>query len=817
MPKKKRIAVAVSGIVQGVGFRPFLHRCAEKYGLCGWARNTAAGVALELEGEEAALEHFLAELRENPPPLAVIEAVRVTPQESAAGYPDFTIRKSLAGVHNTMISPDVGVCPDCLRELRDPADRRYRYPFTNCTNCGPRFTITKTVPYDRQNTTMAAFPLCPDCAAEYADIRNRRYHAQPDCCPACGPRLCFCGADGKERPGDAIAAAQALLKRGGILAVKGLGGFHLACTLDDPETARTLRRRKHRDEKPFALMCPDVAAAKTYCQVSPQQAALLNSDRRPIVLLQKRTPGLLPQISENGDVGVMLPYTPLHTLLFDPLPQEDLAAHENALPRPAGKNAACPNAACMPHTEKNAPQKTAPVALRWQGDAAGAAALEKTADFVFPALVMTSANLSDCPVITDNAEALEKLAGIADGFLLHDRAIEARCDDSLVRVLEGEPYFLRRSRGYVPQPLFLAFDTSGILALGAEQKASFALGREHTLFYSQHIGDLKNAETLAHYETQITRFERLFGITPKRLACDLHPDYLSSEYARRRTEKDRLPLLPVQHHWAHMAACMADNGLDGGCIGLIWDGTGLGTDGAAWGGEALIGDYAHFTRAASIRPVFLPGGDRAVQEIGRIGFSLARDAGIPEASPLPEAEKGLWEKLLNAGLNCPASSGMGRVFDGVYALLTGKNTASYEGQGAVLLEALAAQDGTKTGAPPFPVEFYLDHGLPRWDTRGMLRALWTQKCAGAAAETLAMRFLETLVEAGVRQCCLAREKSGFGRVVLSGGVFQNMLLMARLPKALKAQGFTVYHHRRVATNDEGIALGQAAIAAHTAL
>ncbi|MCI2047103.1 MAG: carbamoyltransferase HypF [Faecalibacterium sp.] len=792
MPEKKRIAVTVSGIVQGVGFRPFVHRCAEKYGLCGWARNTAAGVALELEGEETALGGFLQELTANPPPLAVIEAVQTAPQKTTAGYTDFTIRKSLAGVHDTMISPDVGTCPDCLRELRDPANRRYRYPFLNCTNCGPRFTITKTVPYDRSNTTMAAFPMCPDCAAEYADIQDRRYHAQPDCCPVCGPRLWFCGADGKEQPGDAIAAAVALLRRGGILAVKGLGGFHLACTLDDPETARILRRRKHRDEKPFALMCPSVAAAKTYCQVSPQEAALLESRRRPIVLLQKRTPGLLPQISENGAIGIMLPYTPLHYLLFDPLPQG------------GGKK----QAAEMPlHSEDFG-------TIAAQG---GAVPPEQADAFSFPALVMTSANLSDCPVITDNAEALEKLAGIADGFLLHNRAIEARCDDSLVRIFEGNPYFLRRSRGYAPQPLFLPFDTSGILALGAEQKASFALGKEHTLFYSQHIGDLKNAETLAHYETQIARFERLFGVAPRRLVCDLHPDYLSSEYAQRLAEKESLPLLPVQHHWAHMASCMADNGLDGGCIGLIWDGTGLGTDGTIWGGEALAGDYTHVARAASLRPILLPGGDRAVREIGRIGFSLARDAGISEASPLPDAEKARLDKLLNAGLNCPSSSGMGRLFDGVYALLTGRLIASYEGQGAVLLEAMAEQSGAKTGTAPFPVEFYWDNALPRWDTRVMLRALWTQKCAGVPPETLAMRFLETLVQVGVKQCCFAREASGFGRVVLSGGVFQNMLLLARLPEALKAQGFTVYHPCRVAANDEGIALGQAAIAAHTAL
>jgi hydrogenase maturation protein HypF len=756
MSDKKRLAVTVTGIVQGVGFRPFVHRCAQKYAVCGWARNTGAGVELELEGEEKNLSAFLHELNQNPPPLAVIRSIAEKPLCGTADYADFTIRESASGAHDTLVSPDVGTCPDCLRELRDPTNRRYRYPFINCTNCGPRFTITKTVPYDRRNTTMASFAMCPACAAEYGNIADRRYHAQPDCCPECGPRLWFCDAGGKEQPGDPFAAAQALLRRGGILAIKGLGGFHLACTLDAPETACLLRRRKHRDEKPFALMCPDVAAARRLCFVSDEEAAQLESCRRPIVLLRKREKGLLPEISENNEIGVMLPYTPVHTLLFDPLPGQE------------GKEP------------------------------------------VFPALVMTSANLSDCPVIRKNAEALEALHGIADGFLLHNREIDARCDDSLLRVYQGAPYFLRRSRGYAPQPIFTEFDASGILALGAEQKASFALGKGQNLFYSQHIGDLKNAETLAHYEEQITRFERLFGSTPRQLVCDLHPDYLSTDYARRRAGAEHLPLRQVQHHWAHMASCMADNGLSGGCIGLIWDGTGLGTDGTVWGGETLAGDYRSFTRISSLRPIRLAGGDKAVHEIGRIGYAAALDAGIPEASALSENEKALLARMLHAGVNCPESSGMGRLFDAVYALLTGRACASYEGQGAVLLEAMA--DETEAAALPFGWETDAN-GLRRMDTLPMFRALWEYRQAGIGTEKLAMRFLNTLVEAGTAQCCAAREATGFERVVLSGGVFQNRILLEKLPAALEEKRFTVYHHSRVSTNDEGIALGQAAIAA----
>ena len=735
----RRARFAVTGIVQGVGFRPFLHRLARQCGLVGFVRNTGRGVAGEVQGEEAAVAAFHAALsdRAQLPPLAVVTGTQLTWQAALGEENGFTILKSAEDGRETLVSPDIATCADCLRELHDPHDRRYRYPFINCTNCGPRFTLVKSVPYDRPRTTMVQFPMCKDCAQEYADIENRRYHAQPDCCAACGPRLWFADGDGKEIPGDGIALAQALLHRGGILAVKGLGGFHLASTID-AETVDKLRARKRREEKPFAILCRDMKAARRLCEVSLEEEAHLAGTRKPIVLLPKRERAGWMHLSDNGSIGVMLPYTPVHELLVS--------------------------------GEKG-----------------------------FDALVLTSANMSDLPAVIANEDAVSMLRGVADGFLLHDREIESRCDDSLIRVLDGEPYFVRRSRGYAPQPVLVHVDCSGILALGAEQKASFAMGKGRDVFYSQHIGDLKNAETLAHYETQIARFAGLFGIEPKRLVCDLHPDYLSTRWGKMQG----LPLLQVQHHHAHMAACMTDNALTGDCIGVIWDGTGLGADDTIWGGEFLVGGYAHVTRMGSIRPVLLPGGDAAIHRIARIGDSLLWDAGLTCRDKLIAA-------MLSKGVNCPPSSGMGRLFDGVYALLTGRQAVSYEGQGAVLLEALA--EGAAHERQTFPIQFYEEGGVCRFDTRPMLCALLAQQAEGETAEKLAMRFHNTLIAMAVRQCEAIREKTGLQRVVLSGGVFFNQILLRGLIRALEARGFEAYRHRRVSTGDEGIALGQLAIA-----
>lgn len=746
----RRYRIQIGGIVQGVGFRPFLHRRADELGLAGWGRNTGSGVELELEGEERALNDLLSDWKRGNhlPPLAVVESVRWE-ERPVTGQRGFALRSSLGGGHDTLIAPDIATCPDCLRELRDPADRRFGYPFLNCTNCGPRFTIVRSVPYDRPNTAMAKFPMCPACAGEYQDINDRRYHAQPDCCPACGPKLVFADGAGNPVPGDPIALAKRLLQGDGILAVKGLGGFHLACRIEG-EVVKKLRERKRRRTKPLAVMCRDAAAARRLCRIREGEAALLSGPRRPILLLDKRADDY-NWLSPTDTLGVMLPYTPVHELLFD------------------------------------------------------------GADY--DALVMTSANLCGLPAVIGNSEALAVLSRVADGFLLHDRDILRRCDDSLVRWVEGAPYFIRRSRGYVPQPITLDFDASGVLALGAEQKASFALGKRNRAFYSQHIGDLKNAETLEHYGEQIRDFEELFDARPRLLACDLHPDFLSTRYARERAGREGLPLWQVQHHHAHLCSCMADNGLTGACIGLTWDGAGLGTDGLIWGGEVLTGDVTAFRRAASLRPISLPGGDAAVVEIGRIAQSLCWDAGVRAPKGMPADRRRFVQAMLEKGVNCPRSSGVGRLFDGVYSLLTGAQTAGYEGEGAVLLETLANRAPEERGR--YEVGFDRDgSGLPRWDTRPMVRALAEDSARGEAPEVLARRFHNTLISYAAAAAGLAREETGLERVVLSGGVFFNLILLRGVTAELERNGFQVYRHRRVSTGDEGIALGQLAIAAH---
>lgn len=733
---KQRVHLNIRGIVQGVGFRPFLHRLTERFLLSGWVRNTSAGVELELEGDSVHLEQFLAALKAEQPPLAVIDRVEHTNLPDLAGYEGFSILESEVLPHRqALVSPDVGTCPDCLKELSDPADRRHRYPFLNCTNCGPRFTIINDMPYDRPLTSMASFPMCEDCAEEYQHIENRRYHAQPTCCPDCGPALTYVGGVGQMCSGDPLEQAKVALKQGKIVAVKGLGGFHLAC-LPNTETVSELRRRKHRDEKPFALMCADLRAAQTLCEVGEEEARLLTCWRSPIVLLKKKA--AVPHgISDNRELGIMLPYTPLHHLLM-----ED-----------------------------------------------------------FDALVMTSANLSDDPVIIDNDEAMARLRGIADGFLIHNRDISTRCDDSLYRVFRGKDYPLRRSRGYAPQPLILTHPVDSILACGAEQKASFCLSRGDQVFPAQHIGDLKNITTLEHYESQITHFERLFGIKPEALVCDLHPDYLSTRYAAERAKAERLPLLQVQHHHAHMVSCMADNDLDGSCIGLIWDGTGYGTDGTIWGGECLTGGAEDFMRLGSICPIPLAGGDLCTKQIGRVAHAMRWATGHPPA------DNPMITRQLEADLNCPRSSGMGRLFDGVYALLTGRDTVTYEGQGAILLEAMASETTVK-----LPVRFYEQDDILRFDWRPMVTALMAEQGAGTPVEELAAAFMDALVQVGITLCLHAKKCTGLNRVVLSGGVFQNMYLLPRLMDGLAAHGFEVYHHSRVSTNDEGIALGQLVIA-----
>ena len=767
------LIIRVSGIVQGVGFRPFIHKQITDHSLCGWIRNTSTGAEMRLEGSREALACFVEELRTKKPALALIEKIDTEVYEPLEGFTDFQIIASKSGQErDTLISPDVCTCDDCLRELFDPADRRYRYPFINCTNCGPRFTIIRDIPYDRDKTTMAAFPMCDECRVEYTGITDRRYHAQPDCCPACGPRLVFTDVSGCEIPGDPVRSAQKLLREGGIVAVKGLGGFHLACRADIPALALELRRRKQRDEKPFALMCADVEEARRYCVVSDAEAEQLSSRQRPIVLMKKKTDGGLAQgedslshISENGRIGIMLPYTPIHFLLL----HDDLRT-----------------------------------------------------------LVMTSANLSDRPIIYRNEEALEELRGIADGFLMHDRDIHVRCDDSVMWVFEKRPYFARRSRGYVPYPVTIAGgsgaerkgDMLQILACGAEQKATFSLSKGSHVFSAQHIGDLKNIETFDNYESQIRHFEKLFEIRPEAIVCDLHPDYLSTSYASERAKRDGMPLLQVQHHYAHMASCMADNGLDEPVIGIIWDGTGLGTDGLSWGGEFLTGDFGGFCRRGTIRSLRLPGGDRAVHEIWRIAVSLLYDLadnGVEIDLPGIRAEQiAIMKRQLEAGVNCPVSTSIGRLFDGVSALLGIRETVSYEGQGAILLEAAAAADCDEN----YSYRIEKQDTLYTFDYQPMLAEILADLKEAYSPEgaltddtrRAAARFMNTLVMMAAEMAGLISRDTGIRKVVLSGGSFQNMYVLERLVRQLRKKGLEPYTHSRVSCNDEGLSLGQLMIA-----
>ncbi len=742
-----RADIKINGIVQGVGFRPFVHRKAKEFSVFGTVRNTSSGASLSVEGEEEKLREFFREITENAPSLAVVEFADFALSDELVGFDSFEIEESReSGSRNTLISPDVAICSDCRRELFDKSDRRYKYPFINCTNCGPRFSIIKDVPYDRKNTTMSAFSMCASCESEYGNIEDRRYHAEPDCCASCGPKVMLYDGDGKLAlcGDDAILSAREYIKDGKIVAVKGIGGIHLACRCDDEAATLRLRERKKRDEKPFAIMCRDLAAAREYAEISADEERHLLSSRSPIVLLKKKEKNALPWISENGYVGIMLPYTPLHLLLLD----DGLSS-----------------------------------------------------------VVMTSANLSDLPIIYKNEDALKKLSGIADAFLLNDREIHIRCDDSLLWVRNGREYFVRRSRGYAPFPINVRREVGEILACGAEQKASFAISKGSYVFPSQHIGDLKNLETLDSYENQISHFENIFDIKPRAIACDLHPDYMSSEYADARSGKEKLPLVRIQHHFAHMASCMADNGIsDEKCIGIVWDGTGLGTDGKIWGAEMLVGDYSGFERMGTIHPIYLPGGDKATKEISRCAASVMYSSGISPSRLFDDGER--IKAQIEAKLNCPVASSMGRLFDGASAIIGIKKAVSYEGQGAVLLEALADDDCDRV----YSFNIYEENGTLVFDWRPMIRELCEDAFLGVEKGIMCASFMNTLVAYATQMCKKISEKTGIKTAVASGGSFQNLYVLERLKKSLFDMGISLLTHRCVSTNDEGISLGQLMIA-----
>jgi hydrogenase maturation protein HypF len=810
----ERRAIAIRGTVQGVGFRPFVYGLANQLDLRGFVRNGTGGVQIEVEGEGESLDQFLSQLTNKPPALARIEEVSWQ-RLAAQGERIFRIERSNSdGGGLVVMSPDVATCEACLAELFDPADRHYRYPFLNCTNCGPRLTVVVAAPYDRARTTMAGFAMCPACRAEYENPTDRRFHAQPTACAACGPRLIAGDAAGRPIPvDDPLAWLIAELRQGKIAAMKGLGGYHLVCDARNERAVAELRRRKHRDEKPFAVMVRDVAVAEALCEISPAERELLCSSRRPIVLLRKRaawasfpqemgssftTPCRVRRYSDDPDsiapknpgrrstsepgvgghksfetsssiaesvapghpfLGVMLPYTPLHHLLL--------------------------------------------------------------ADIGVP-LVMTSGNRSDEPIAYIEPQAFERLAGIADVFLSHNRPIHVRCDDSVTRIMDGEESLIRRSRGYAPRPIPLPMKCpQPILATGGQLKATFALGRENQAIVSHHTGDLDQFEAYQAYEKDIALYERLFEVQPKWIAHDLHPDYASTRYALRRGEIEGVQLSAVQHHHAHMASCMAEHGLDETVIGVTFDGTGFGTDGAVWGGEFLIGDFLQFHRAAHLRYVGMAGGEQAIRQPWRMAVAHLIDSAIecaPLKDRLPAVTLKTVERMIERRFNTPLTSSAGRLFDAIAALAGVRDHVSYEGQAAMQLEWLAT-NVEPDESYPFSMDespASSDESSLVIDTRPLIRAVAVDVRKGTSAAIIARRFHSALVELIHSVCRKIRSRTGIETVVFSGGVFMNALLSTEANHRLTEDGFRVHRHCLVPPNDGGLSLGQLAVAARRA-
>ena len=758
-PTRVRHRFQVSGLVQGVGFRPFAYVTAAALALAGMVANTADGVVVEVEGDPDAVREYGRRLRDDAPPLAVVTAVAES-EVPAEGGTGFTIAPSTAdGPARTLASPDVAICADCLRELRDPADRRYRHPFITCTNCGPRFTIIERLPYDRPATTMAAFPMCPACRAEYEDPADRRFHAQPIACPDCGPRLSLVpgGLSGE----DALHAARDLLAAGRIVAIKGLGGYHLACDARNEAAVAELRRRKRRGGKPFAVMVADLDAARRLVAMTGEEEQLLAGIRRPIVLLPKRHgAGVADAVApDNPDLGVMLPYTPLHVLLFG-----------------------------------------------LDGDQPGP-----------DALVMTSGNLSGEPIVTDDGEALERLAPLADAWLQHDRGIRVPCDDSVSRHVGGAELPIRRSRGHAPLPLALPFDVPPTLAVGADLKNTCALGRGRYAWASQHIGDMDDVSTIDALTRTERHLEELTGVRPEVLVADLHPDYRSSEWARASAAGR--PVRRVQHHHAHIAAVLAEHGIgrDEQVIGMAFDGTGYGTDGAVWGGEVLVADYKSYRRAAHLGYVPLAGGDASVLRPYRMALAHLRaagepwDSGLPAVKACPPNERDVLAHQLETGFGCVPTSSMGRLFDAVSSLAGVRHTAEYEAEAAIVLEGLARSAGPDAGAYVFGIEKGAGSAIA--DPGPVIRAVVDDVRAGVPAAVVAARFHAAVADLIGDLAELCREQSGLDVVALGGGVFQNVLLIGAAERGLRDRGFTVLRPRLLPPNDGGIAIGQLVVGA----
>jgi hydrogenase maturation protein HypF len=757
------LRIHISGIVQGVGFRPFVYGLATRFALNGWVRNTSAGVDIEVDGDKDILDSFINALRDEAPPLSQIDELTAS-FIPANGFNTFDIIHSEAIPSAFQpISPDVAICDDCLREMLDPNDRRFRYPFINCTNCGPRFTIIQDIPYDRPKTTMAPFAMCPDCEREYKDPLNRRFHAQPVACPVCGPHVWLeQNAEGRMKNDEAIQETQRLLIDGKILAIKGLGGFHLACDATNAKSVTELRQRKLRVDKPFALMMPDVGTIEKHCFVSEAERELLTSSARPIVLLKRKPKSnVAHEVAPNQEwIGVMLPYTPLHHLLF---------------------------------TDS------------------------------MPPLVMTSGNLSEEPIATDNDEARTRLASLADAFLMHNRDIHIRCDDSVVRLFEENRqskivnrksiYPIRRSRGYSPFPVKLPFDVPQILATGSELKNTFCITNKNYAFLSHHIGDMENYETLKSFEQGVEHFERLFRVKPEAIAYDLHPNYLATRYALERAERENIRTIGVQHHHAHIASCMAEHGLDGShpVIGVSFDGTGYGEDGAIWGGEFLVADYETYKRMFHLEYFPLPGGDASIKKPARTALALLWSLGLEwderlaSVMEFSEAERSMLRTQLEKKINTPSTSSMGRLFDAVSALADVRQAVNYEGQAAIEFEALG--DSAEEEIYSFGLN------QDQVQVRGVIQSLTKDVMAGVPISKISARFHHGLAEAVREVVKKMSADSGIREVALSGGVWQNITLLRRTLSLLQEDGLEVYIHREVPPNDGGLALGQAAIAA----
>jgi hydrogenase maturation protein HypF len=752
-----RRQIEVAGIVQGVGFRPYIYRLAIERHLCGNVSNNSAGVIIEVQGPLEAVEEFVQRLPQEAPPLSQITGVRVV-ELTCNGDRDFRIVPSKRGEPvRTLISPDVTICDDCLRELLDPKDRRHRYPFINCTNCGPRFTIVRDIPYDRPYTSMAQFRMCPACQAEYDDPLNRRFHAQPNACWDCGPQVELWDRQGHNTfSRDPIAEAAAGLAAGMVVAIKGLGGFHLAVDATNFAAVALLRERKRRVEKPLAVMVPSLEAAGAYCELTTSATETLCSIQRPIVLLPKRP---ACEIAENvaprhRELGVFLPYTSLHHLLF--------------------------------------------------------------AEGGFRALVMTSGNLSEEPIAIDNHEAVERLQPLADYFLVHDRPILLRCDDSVVRVTGGKPRQLRRSRGFVPGPVFLKKELPSILAVGGELKNTICLTKSKHAFLSQHIGDLENLESYRFFEEAVEHLQRILEIKPEVIAYDLHPGYFSTKWALSRKQ---VRLVGVQHHHAHIASCMAENHLEGEVIGIALDGTGYGTDGHIWGGEVLIAGYEGFGRAAHFDYLPMPGGDQAIREPWRMAVAyLNHHFGreflklkLPFAASLEPPQIEVVLRMMEQNLNSPLTSSCGRLFDAVAALIGIRSRVTYEAQAAIELEMAIADDGDETS---YPIDLVVQNGVHVIDTRRLFEQILTDLDSGLPVSTVSRRFHNGLIAAFTSLAESIRTQSLLTRVCLSGGTFHNAYLLMGLQKQLSGSGFEVFVQSQVPAGDGGLSLGQAMIAAY---